>query len=58
MSLNGLVFRSINKSEVKGYQAFWDGRDDEGNLVGSGIYLIAVYNNNESLIGKVAVIQK
>ena len=58
MSLNGLVFRSINKSEVKGYQAFWDGRDDEGNLVGSGIYLIAVYNNNESLIEKVAVIQK
>ena len=58
MSLNGLVFRSINKSEVKGYQAFWDGTDDEGNLVGSGIYLIAVYNNNESLIEKVAVIQK
>ena len=58
MSLNGLVFRSINKSDIKGYQAFWDGRDDGGNLVGSGIYLIAVYNNYGSLIEKVAVIRK
>ncbi len=58
MSLNGLVFRSINKSDIKGYQAFWDGRDDGGNLVGSGIYLIAVYNNGGSLIEKVAVIRE
>ncbi len=58
MSLNGLVFRSIDKSDIKGYQAFWDGRDDGGNLVGSGIYLIAVYNNDGSLIEKVAVIRK
>ena len=58
MSLNGLVFRSINKSDVKGYQAFWDGRDDGGNLVGSGIYLIAVYNDDSSLIEKIAVIRK
>ena len=58
MSLNGLVFRSINKSDIKGYQAFWDGRDDEGNLVGSGIYLIAIYANKASLIEKVAVIRE
>ena len=58
MSLNGLVFRSINKSDIKGYQAFWDGRDDEGNLVGSGIYLIAIYSNKASLIEKVAVIRE
>ena len=59
MTLNGQVIRKISNSDVKGYQAFWDGRDHEGRLVGSGVYLIAIYDKKgASSIEKVAVIRK
>ena len=57
MTLNGIVIRTISKSEVTGYQAYWDGLDDNGNLVGSGVYLIAIYSKNASTIEKIAVIR-
>ena len=59
MTLNGEVLRSIPNSEVQGYQAYWDGRDTSGQLVGTGIYLIAVYDKSgAATIGKVAVIRE
>ena len=57
MTLNGIVIRTISKSEVTGYQAYWDGLDDNGNLVGSGVYLIAIYSKNATTIEKIAVIR-
>ena len=59
MTLNGQVIRKIPNSDVQGYQVFWDGRDHEGRLVGSGVYLIAIYDKRgASSIEKVAVIRK
>ncbi|MDP7331130.1 MAG: hypothetical protein QGI44_07565 [Candidatus Marinimicrobia bacterium] len=59
MTLNGKVLRSIPNSEVQGYQAFWNGRDESGELVGTGVYLIAVYDKSgAATIGKVAVIRE
>ncbi len=59
MTLNGQVIRKIPNSEVQGYQAFWDGRDSKGRLVGSGVYLIAIYDQKgASSMEKVAVIRK
>jgi len=59
MTLNGEVLRSIPNSEVQGYQAYWDGRDKSGQLVGTGVYLIAVYDKSgAATIGKVAVIRE
>ena len=59
MTLNGQVIRKIPNSEVLGYQAFWDGRDSKGRLVGSGVYLIAIYDQKgASSMEKVAVIRK
>ena len=43
----------------KEYQAYWDGRDTSGQLVGTGVYLIAVYDKSgAATIGKVAVIRE
>ena len=59
MTLNGKVLRSIPNSEVQGYQAFWNGRDESGELVGTGVYLIAVYDKSgAATIGKVAIIRE
>jgi flagellar hook assembly protein FlgD len=43
---------------VEGFQAFWDGKDEFGNWVGTGVYLIAVYDENgSSSFLKIAVIK-
>ena len=59
MTLSGEVLRSILNSEVQGYQAYWDGRDQSGKLVGTGVYLVAIYDKNgASSFEKVAVIRE
>ena len=59
ITLNGVVIRTISKDEIKGYQAFWDGRNNQGTYVGSGVYLLAFYDSKgTSLIKKIAVIRK
>ncbi|MEE8335931.1 MAG: hypothetical protein V3S48_05795 [Candidatus Neomarinimicrobiota bacterium] len=57
MTLSGRVIRSI-KHDSKNYQVFWDGRDDQGRWVSSGVYLIAVYDKGgASKIEKITVIK-
>ena len=59
MTLNGVVLRTISKEDIKGYQGFWDGRNKQGDYVGSGVYLLAFYNQEgASSIKKIAVIRK
>jgi hypothetical protein len=43
-----------------GRVANWDGRDVNGNLVGSGIYIIVGYNKDGSKVctGKVAIVRR
>jgi len=61
MSLNGKVLRSIvsNGMEIDGQQLKWDGKDDNGNYVDTGVYLLMIFNKNgKSIIEKVTVINK
>ncbi|MFQ6606787.1 MAG: hypothetical protein ACE5DP_03960 [Fidelibacterota bacterium] len=49
MTLSGRVIRTIETSLTgEGYQAFWDGRDGQGQWVGSGVYLLALFNKKGS----------
>ncbi len=60
MTLSGEVVRSIEieSANIDGYQAFWDGRNKNGKLVGSGVYLIVAYTSGESSkVGKITVIR-
>ena len=60
MTVAGEVIRTIKagNSLIQGYQAFWDGRDQSGNWVGSGVYLIFMYNNdNVNKVAKITVIK-
>ena len=43
-----------------GRTAYWDGRDDDGNLVNSGVYLIVAFDRdgNNIVTGKVAVLRR
>jgi ligand-binding sensor domain-containing protein len=46
-------------SSPGGRTAHWDGRDDEGNLVGSGVYIVVAFDTegNNTVTGKVAVLR-
>lgn len=57
----GRLVRELSATDdsVQGYQACWDGKNREGELVGSGVYLIAAYlRDGRSGVGKVAVIRR
>jgi len=58
MTLTGRVLQTIeSRPDVEGYQAFWDGRDESGHWVGTGVYLISMYDENgASSFSKIAVI--
>jgi len=57
VTLNGQLIRKI---ETNSQKAIWDGRNEDGSLVGPGIYLILGKSgdSNQNGIGKIAVIRK
>lgn len=56
---NGTVVRQISKDEILGSQVYWDGKNDAGEYVASGIYLYIIYNEETALnrLGKIAVLR-
>ena len=59
MTLDGKVIKKIeNKGiSIDGDQLTWDGRDDKGFYVSSGVYLLALYDpNGSSSMEKITVI--
>jgi ligand-binding sensor domain-containing protein len=46
-------------SSPGGRVAFWDGTDSNGKLVGSGVYIVVAYDQNNNVItGKIAVLRQ
>ena len=58
LDINGSLIRSF--VTPGGKVAFWDGKDDNGNYVSSGIYVIVAYDDeaNNVTTAKVAVVRK
>ena len=55
----GELVRIFSPEDIPGGLVVWDGKDDEGNVVSSGIYLVVAFNENgQSAVGKVAVIKQ
>ena len=60
MTITGRVVRDIKNIDlgIHGDQITWDGRDKQGRWVGSGVYLLSVYDETgESAFGKITVIR-
>lgn len=62
LTANGKLVRRLNPNnfnEVPGSQAYWDGRNMEGELVSSGVYVYMITTENgESKAGKLLVIRE
>lgn len=58
LNIEGRLIREF--SSPGGRIAFWDGRDESGNFVGSGIYLVVAYDKegNNVTTSKIAVLHK
>lgn len=60
-SVSGKIVREFKASEIQGSgQVFWDGRDKNGELVASGIYVYLAFSENGGIsgTGKVAVVRQ
>jgi len=60
-TITGTVIRSIKHSDmgIHGDQILWDGRNERGQLIGSGVYILSVYDQNGSnVVEKITVIRK
>ena len=57
ISIAGKLIREF--SSPGGRVAFWDGKDDSGNLVGSGIYIVIAFDKEGNSVetGKIAVLR-
>jgi len=61
MLLDGTFIRKLDADdgEVAGQQAFWDGRNEKGKLVSSGVYIYVAYTpDGDTMTGKIAVIRR
>jgi len=57
LSIDGSLVRSL--TTPGGRIGFWDGRNESGTVVASGIYLVIGYTDDGSAVtGKVAVLRK
>ena len=58
ISVSGKLVREF--SSPGGRTAFWDGRDDDGNLVSSGIYIVIAFDQDGNSVetGKIAVLKE
>ena len=61
LDINGDLIRNLTSGsrEIRGSQGFWDGRDDDGRIVPSGIYIAFIYTSLElKATAKIAVIRR
>lgn len=63
LSINGKLIKTITSGSAGspgGNRAYWNGTDESGNYVSSGIYIIVAYDQEANNVGtvKVAVIHK
>ena len=59
-SISGIKVKTFKLDDVQGKgQIVWDGKDDDGNFVASGIYVYLAFTNNDiSATGKVALVRR
>ena len=59
LTLNGSVIRNVvsNGMQYDGQQISWDGKDEKGNYVETGVYLLMIFNKDgKRIIEKITVI--
>ena len=58
VSVSGKLVREF--SSAGGRVAFWDGRDDNGDFVNSGVYIVIAFDQEGNSVetGKIAVLRE
>jgi hypothetical protein len=53
-SLRGARIRKFEADQIINKRAYWDGKDEQGREVGSGIYFVLLKDNGFEKLGKIA----
>jgi len=58
LTINGRVLKHFDNLEYNQNIIHWDGRDDNGDYLSTGIYYILSYKNGNAISKKIAIIRK
>ena len=58
LTINGKVLKHFNNLEYNQNIINWDGKDDNGNYLSTGIYYILSYKDGNAISKKIAIIRK
>ena len=58
LTINGRVLKNFNNLEYNQNIIHWDGRDDKGDYLSTGIYYILSYKDGKAISKKIAIIRK
>jgi hypothetical protein len=53
-SIAGRLIRSFNPEQIINKRIYWDGKDQQGNDIGSGLYFVLVRDDEFKKLGKIA----
>jgi flagellar hook assembly protein FlgD len=53
-SLRGSRVRKFETGDIINQRIYWDGKDEQGREVGSGIYFVLLKDNSFEKLGKIA----
>jgi hypothetical protein len=56
LTLDGRVIRVLEEKDGNG-GLLWDAKNGEGESVGSGIYIFYIKSENDSMVGKLAIVR-
>jgi len=58
LTISGRVLKHFNDLEYNQNIIHWDGRDDKGEYLSTGIYYILSYKDGDAISKKIAIIRK
>jgi hypothetical protein len=57
-STSGILLRNLNSANMLGKYFVWDGKDANGKMVSSGVYVYVLSDGSKDVVGKIAVVRK
>ncbi len=57
LSISGRLVKRFSYNEIRTKSVYWDGKDEKGKSVGSGLYFVNLRADNFKRLGKIAVVK-
>ena len=58
LTINGRVLKHFNNLEYNQNVINWDGKDNDGNYLSTGVYYVLSYKDGNAISKKIAIVRK